>query len=88
MEALAKRADMSAADRDAVKTELKDAEKERDRLIEAQSALLYHASSWKPRRITASERTQESKQSGFDLFFKAGVANIAEGQRPLKSWPY
>lgn len=65
----------------------KDAEQERARLIDAQNALLRDEASWVPRELRAIERTLEMAQTGIDFFVKAGIVNMANGQRPIMTWP-
>ncbi|HYD62481.1 MAG TPA: hypothetical protein VEC35_19140 [Noviherbaspirillum sp.] len=73
--------------RSTLKLQVREAQQSRENLLEAQHAVLVDASSSTPWEITAVERTLESSQVGIDFFLRMGATNIAEGQRPVKSWP-
>jgi hypothetical protein len=72
---------------DAANLHLRQARQERKRIVDAQNMLLQDNGSWLPWKITASERTLETSQAGFDFFLKFGRSRTADGQRPVKSWP-
>ncbi len=49
--------------------------------------LLRHPAAWRPKKITASERTSEREQSGANLGLVFGASTTAEGQRGTISYP-
>ncbi|RJF92331.1 hypothetical protein [Noviherbaspirillum saxi] len=71
----------------ALNTAILEARTERENSLDMQNALLQHEASWMPWKLTASERTLENQQKGVDIAIQMGLITVAEGQRPMKSWP-